>query len=443
MFQSLVKGILGVAFVLFCSSIYGQTSGVSNPLTDKLNNPYTKYGIGELSNGNTAELRGMGNITSAYADAFQINPDNPASYAFLQRTVIEGGLLGTGRNFSNPEYAYNTGSFSMDYLFIGFPVGKKGGLAFGVKPISKTYFSLVDTIFNSPIGEAERVYGGQGSLNYAFIGAARRFGNLSVGANLGYIFGSHQFSTSVVPIDTAAINTTGSYTSEYTYITSFGGLYWKLGALYEQRLPNKDYFLRIGATFALQQAIYEHFSPYQFSIKYLGDTTIADTIYNPGELQGKLTLPLSYSIGAVLSKGDVWSLGADYAATNWATFKSNPDSQMNVNIATQSYKLSVGGSYSPVFARMHKHLARASYRFGMYFGTDYLNIQNTPMPVYGLTFGCSFHFKPTHFAWVNMHGALDLGRTGTQQNNLIEQSYIKMTLGLSFNDKWFIPRKYD
>ncbi len=98
------------------------------------NNPYSKYGIGEFTNGNGAALRAMGNITSAYKNANILNSDNPSSYASLQHTTFELGGTASTRAISGSGYNYNTGTAKLSYLSLGFPIGKNGGMSLGFKP---------------------------------------------------------------------------------------------------------------------------------------------------------------------------------------------------------------------------------------------------------------------------------------------------------------------
>ena len=76
-------------------------------------------------------------------------------------------------------------------------------------------------------------------------------------------------------------------------------------------------------------------------------------------------------------------------------------------------------------------------------GGVYLQINNTALPTYGVTLGASIRFKPTHFSFVNLHTSFDIGKTGVNSTGIVEQTYFRWTMGISFNDRWFIPRKYD
>ncbi len=435
--------VLFIAIILFTGFAgSAQTGTTSSPLSMTENNPYSKYGLGELWNGNSTELQGMANITSAFSNPYEINSDNPASYSFLQRTTFEGAMMADSRYISSNNLSYSTGTTTIAYLKVGVPIGKKAGLSFGLTPYSRQYFNLLDTVNNSPIGMVERSYAGEGTLNYAYVGAAVQVAKgLSLGINLGYMFGNFRNITAVIPIDT--LSTNRAYSTEYSNYTQVGGIYWKAGLQYQTKLPDSNFTLRIGGTLTLSQNLNEIFNPYQISVYNFGDTLVNDTSSNPGSQTGRIKMPMSYSLGIMLAKNNIWGIGIDYAATDWSNFSSSSDPSLNLGVGKKSYKASLGGEYSPEQTKIHKHYSKVTYRFGVYYGTDYLNIDNTQLPVYGVTFGGSLHFKATHFSWVNLHTSFDIGRLGVLQNNLSQQTYVRFTLGISFNDRWFIPRKYD
>ena len=251
------KCLLIALFIFVCYKGTAQTtassgSNTSNPLTEHENNPYNKYGIGELWNGNNTVLQGMGNISSAFEDPYECNTDNPASYSFLKRTTYEVGFMASMTNVNALGAGYSSGTASLNYLNIGIPINKNTGICFGFKPYTHAYYSLVDTIYApvSPIGQTIRSYNGNGGLNYAFIGAAYQFKGLSIGVNVGYMFGTIQRSTEVVPIDSAVANK--GFTADYTTFDRVGGLQWKGGAIYEHKL-GADYTLHIGGTITISQ----------------------------------------------------------------------------------------------------------------------------------------------------------------------------------------------
>jgi hypothetical protein len=441
------KSLLFVLLIVSGNTLLAQTSTAgSDPSNGKDNNPYSKYGIGELINGNSAVLRGMGNITSAYANPFKINTDNPASYASLQRTTFELGAVASKRSVrgtvSGTELTYKTGTATLGYMTFGVPVGKNAGLVLGFKPVTHVYYSLIDTIFTvsnppSPIGTALRSYNGDGGLNKAFLGGGAKFKGLSIGFNAGFTFGTIRNTSVMVPIDTLSVN--NAFNAEFSNYTRVGGINWKGGLQYEFKLDS-SLSLRIGGTISTSQKLTQHYSGYTITYFNFGDTITRDTTYNVSENKGKLTLPLSYSVGVMLTKANKWGIGVDYTATQWSGFNNDLNSNMNYGIASSSYRFSAGGEFTPDAENNRKYLSRGTYRIGGYYGTDYLLLQNQSLPYYGITAGMSLPFRRS-LSQVN--AAIDIGTLGTTNNGLNKQNYIRFTLGITMNDLWFVKRKYE
>ena len=432
-----VNNLIFVFFLLTGVKAAAQTGSISNPNNGRENNPYSKYGIGELNNRNNAVLRGMGSISSAYVNPYELNTENPASYSFIDRTTAEMGAMGSTRIIKTQDLSYTTGTASLSYFSLGFPVSKHAGMCFGFKPISHVYYSMADTLNNTSIGQVARAYSGEGSTNYAYVGGAWKYKGFSIGANVGYIFGNLQRITSTVPIDSAIVNR--AYTAVFSNYNQIGGLYWKAGALYERKIDS-DYTIRFGATFAMQQNLTQRLNSFQISSFDFRDTIVNDTLSYPGGQHGKLTMPVSYSVGVMISHNDKWQVGIDFSGTQWSGFKSNIDADLNTGIASQSYKLALGGDYTPDINNIRSYFSRVTYRAGFYYGSDYLNLAGTQLPNYGVTFGGSLPFRRS---LSHLHLAFDIGRLGTTANNLLQQTYVRFTLGVSFNDRWFIKRKYD
>ncbi len=428
-------------FIMSGSVLWAQTSTTSNPNAERENNPYSRYGIGELWNGNSTTIKGMANITSAYQDPYEVNSDNPASYTSLVLTTFEGGLIASRRNISaNSGISYTTSTVSLGYMSIGVPVGKHAGMAFGLRPFSKMYYALVDTSI-TPIGRTLRSYAGDGGLSYAYIGGAYRYRGLSVGFNFGYLFGNYRNFTSVSGIDTLAIN--NAYEAQFQRFNNIGGIYWKSGFTYQTKLRDSNFAFTLGGTLSLGQNVNDRASNYKVSIYNFGDTLVNDTVFKSTEQQGKLKMPLSYSIGIMLSKTDKWSFGLDYSASDWSNFNSTVDSTRKIGIASQSYKFAGGGQFTPNSADITSYFSRVTYRFGVYYGMDYVRVQSTTLPNYGVTLGGSFPYKRKMRTASRLSASLDIGRLGTVNNGLLKQTYVRFGLGLTFNEKWFIPRKYD
>lgn len=433
MYRYHAKSALTILLTLFIgTNVFGQTSTVSNPLAGRENNPYSRFGIGEMTDGNNSALRGMGDVTSAYENPYVVNTDNPASYSFLKLTTYEAGAQASQRTLTTGDYDYSTGTVTLSYLDIGIPIGKHAGMVIGLKPISSVYYSLAgnDTSLGLPLGNS---FSGFGGLNYAYTGFAYRFKGLSLGFNLGYIFGTIRNSSEILRLDS-----TSTYDAEFSQYTQIGGLYWKGGIMYETPL-NKNLTLRVGGTLNLTQQLDANLNEYWIGSYIFPDTLVQDTAYTAPQHKGKVTLPMSYSFGVHLAGTDRWDVGIDYSGTQWSQFRAY-NSASDSAIASSSYRVALGGELTPNPDNDRNFWSRVTYRVGVYYGTDYIKLNNTQLVDYGITIGGSLPFKR---AFSHLHTSLDIGRLGTLSNNLVEETYVRFTLGLSFNDKWFVKRKYD
>jgi hypothetical protein len=426
---------------VFLSVVLAASSAFAQNIRNGENVPYSRYGIGELKYGTNTALKGMGSISAAYASPTIANTDNPASYASLKLTTYEAGGEGSSRTLSTNGQTYQTGMGSLSYLNIGIPVGKHFGVALGLKPMSRVYYSLSDTSVTPGFGNGIYKYDGGGSINYGYLGAAYKIKNFNIGVNAGYMFGSIDNVRSLVSYnDSQKVQNTIFVNSN-----QIGGIYWKAGAQYEAKL-SKKLGLRLGGTVTLSQKLRSKVddlwmtqSNSSTGLNASGESVyVTDTAFGNFGQRSKITLPAIYNFGVNLVGTDKWMAGVDFTATQWSQYrdyKNNTDS-----VADQSIKIGVGGEYTPNATSIHKYLQRVTYRLGFYYGTDYVRLRNTDMNFYAVTAGASLPFKRSTN---RIHAAIEVGKRGTEVNGLIRENFVKFSLGISLNDKWFIKSKYD
>lgn len=412
---------------LTCSAASAQV------LATRENDPYSRYGVGQPRSGTSVAQRGSGSQTAAVAMPYSVNTDNPASYSALRLTTYEGAAEGSQRRLVTPQATYTSGTATLSYLRLAFPVAKNVGIAIGLQPESRVYYNMQDTSFVSGLGRTVNQYSGFGGLNYGFIGAGAGYKGFRLGFNFGYLFGniSNASSLQVLSYDSAR-----TFGSEFTTNTRFGGLYYKLGAQYETPLNDK-LGLRLGATTSLQQRLGATRDVSAASVRFIsGGGTISDTASRLSGDEGYYTLPLSYTAGAQVF-GTQWAAGADFSQTRWSEFRSfgTPDS-----LNATSYRLSVGGEYTPSPSNLNSYFQRVTYRLGFYYGLDPVRLRNTDLNYYALTAGLSLPFKRTTD---RLHTAIEIGRRGTKNAGLIQENFVRFSVGLSLNDRWFVKRRYD
>jgi hypothetical protein len=397
------------------------------------NSPYSRYGIGEFQNAINPAIKSMGSISASFADPYIINTENPASYAHLKHMTYEAGIQGNRRTIISANGKYQTGSTNLSYLNIAIPLGKNGGMAIGYRPFTHVGYSLNDT-GQSLIGPTSWSYNGDGGTNLFFVGGAGKYKNFSIGLNVGYLFGT------INQTNWFKTNSTAFYinNSEFLRRSTIGGLYFKSGALYQKNI-GKEYVLNVGVQANLSQNIRTELSEFWISHPfYAPDTTGSDTAYSKKGIKESITLPGDYTFGVQIANSDKWAIGINYKTVNWSQFNNQ---NLKDSIGDNAFKLSIGGEFTPNSLSLYNYWKRVTYRAGFYFGKDFVQINNYQSTYFAATFGLSLPFKRSTD---RIHTAMEIGKMGKQSATTIQQNFIRLTIGVSFNDKsWFVKRRYD
>ncbi len=419
----------GIAF-LFAAA--GPAS--AQVLSTRENIPYSRYGIGEIFTGTSVAQRGAGSASVAVSQPFSINTDNPASYGGLSLTTYELGAMGSRRSVISGTRNAQTGTATLSYLRLAFPVAKGVGVALGLQPESRTYYHLVDTGSYSGMGLAINEYIGGGGLNQAFIGAGGGYKGFRMGFHLGYTFGTFStFRNRFFP-ETDSARTFGA---EFEKQLAVGGLTYKLGAQYTTQLSGLM-GLRVGAAATLRQHVNVESTELWTAYRSSASTgLIRDTAFYQQGTTGKMVLPLQYSAGAQLFYGNQWAVMADFSATQWKDY-----SVLGVrdSLADQSWKIAVGAEYTPLNTVSAKYLQRVTYRLGFQYGSDpYFVGGAQPTFVMG-TAGMSLPFRRSTD---RVHLALEVGRRSSAASFSLKENFTRFLVGISLNDRWFVKRRYD
>ena len=170
------------------------------------NSPYTRYGFGELSDQHFGNSKAMGGIAYGLRNGLQVNAANPASYTAVDSLtfIFDAGLSLQNTNFKENGVSTNAKNSSFDYIAMQFRLRKGMGMALGFLPYSTVGYDMtqVKSINKDEYGdeiESYHTYKGEGGLQQVFAGLGLKvFENLSIGANLSYLYGdiSHAAITS-------------------------------------------------------------------------------------------------------------------------------------------------------------------------------------------------------------------------------------------------------
>jgi hypothetical protein len=425
---------------IFCSKAYIPfysfllLSLIFTQAAAQTNSPYSRYGIGDIKNQESIQSRGIGGVSIADDPFAQVNYLNPASYPGIKLTTLQAGLDAERHNVVSKDSSNITGGINITYLTLGMPVGRNGGLAFGLMPESRVSYRALSTEVFSDSNNLSRLYEGKGGVQKLFVGYGHAIKDFSFGVNVNFLFGNYTTVSSNQFLDDIA-----TYTSENANVNNLKGINFNLGMQYHHlfttgALAKKRF--SFGATYAPQSTMAVNNSNYQYA--YI-NPNLADTIVKNIDQSVKLVLPSRLSGGVMLSKGDVWKIGVDGFAASWSNYKFND----KVDSTTNSWGLKIGGSYRKTSLDNSKFAERVDYRFGLFTGNDYLKINGTNIAYSGVSLGLGLPLKIRKTSYGSINMALQVGNRGTSDNNLVQQRFTNFSIGLSVSEKWFVKRRYD
>ena len=414
------------------------------------NSPYSRYGIGNLVAPGNILNRGMGGISSGYADQTTINYINPASYGRLVYTTLDIAAQVDTRilRSTTPAGKLTTNNAAISYLQLGFPLlngNKKAiqknmalGVNLGLRPVSKIGYKIEKESRINNIDSVATLYEGSGGINEVFAGTGLRIKKFSLGVNVGYLFGNKSYSTRLVFLNDS-INYLKSNSSTKT---SIGGLSLNGGLQYEIPLDSLNGVLRIGAYGSLQKkyGASQDILRETFSFNTVtGGTDHLDSVFEKNDQKGNIQLPATFGIGFIMEKGH-WLYGIDFESSNWNNYSFFGQQ----DLVKSNWTVKAGFQYWPARNNSRKYSQFVKYRAGFFIGPDYI-VADKKLPQVGVSIGAGLPLKlrqafyETQKSVLNV--AIEYGSRGNKDNN-IRENIMHISVGFSLSDIWFRRYKY-
>ena len=404
----------------------------------KINSPYSRYGLGELhgKNVNTAIL-GMGGIAYGVWEPSMINPANPASYAtfdstsFLFEAGINAKFTTLNTNFQSESSNYAT----LNYILFGFPVTKWWRTSLGVLPFTKIGYDVKVIVDMSEYDFSDVVnnISGEGGMNQFYWGNGFKIGkHLRAGFDATLILGEARRSSMVYFPDSLLIFGVKALTK-----TRSGDFIFDYGLQYD--IPFKDgKMLTLGLVYS--NTFYINAKQEAVSYTLLGGFDDAvenpiDTIFHQAETKGLIILPDHIGFGFMYRNSNSWLIGADFEWQNWSKFESFGHSDS----LDDAWRIALGGQYTPKHTSISSLFSRMSYRLGFRYTNSYLSLLGHPIDEYGISFGFAFPMKKSR---TGIDLAFEYGQRGTTKDNLIQENFFNISLGVSIFESWFHKRRY-
>ncbi|MBL0099038.1 MAG: hypothetical protein IPP49_02480 [Saprospiraceae bacterium] len=407
------------------------------------NSPYSRFGIGEITDNNFNHSRQMGGLGASYIDGYHINIVNPASYSFLNATAFDFGVFAKRTWLTENNTTNKIWSGNLDYLSLAFPLRNpinevydgvkkdyKLGMSFTLMPHSFVNYNIVSVDSLAETGPFTRNYVGSGG-SYKFMwGNALKYKNVSAGVNLGYLFGKLQYDNKLI-FGSDQFAYSDFFSTDY----NVKGFLWNAGVIYSD-IINKKAIEKNKSLAAKRISVGLHAnSATGFNTSYnvnhrlvqqlLSGIFNIDTIKIVNSIKGKGKLPAEFGLGATYYSGEKFVIGANYVTTLWSEYFNDASSETKGSL-TDASKISVGGYYRPNYKSFDNFFERVYYRYGVYYNRDPRIINNEQLTTYGFTFGLGMPFvyqrKVSH---VNL--GLNAGIRG--ENTPISEKFVKISLG--------------
>ncbi len=375
----------------------------------------------------------MGGLGLSQPQFWYINNQNPALLAYNSFTVFSVGMLGEQRQLLTATDSEREQGGNLNYLAIAFPI-KYGKIttSIGLMPYTNVnyklrYFELIENSQDSAIFVES---GNSGLTQLYWSTGFKVHKDIALGVKASYLFGSiNNVFEGTLKSDQAQVPFI-SGVNENTYTRGFmlgGGLSYSKDSLF-----NKNYRFSVGAIYDLQRKLPAEFERTDYKLSGLtGDSLSVDPVDNRS---GRLQLPSSFGAGISFGQDRKWTLGVDYYQQDWANFRSLNEDEGGLG---KSWKWVAGLEITPDFMSL-SYLKRVTYRIGasyeqLPFSTDGRAVNDS-----GLTFGMSL---PTGRSSIDL--AFKTGSRGTLADNGLREEYVKIFLGITLNDTWFVKRKFD
>ena len=398
--------------------------------------PYSQFGVGVLSDPSQSMSRGMNGVGYALRQGNQVNTLNPASYSSVDSLTMlfDMGLTGQFTQFKEGGTKRNASMASFEYAVGSFRAWKNIGVSFGVLPYSSVGYDYQATTKDAEMGTLTQNYTGNGGLHQVFLGVGMRlFKPLSVGVNVGYLWGS--IDRTVVPSSTIATNTLTK-----TYKTTVNSYKADFGLQWEQPIGKSDR-LTLGAVFGLG-----HNLGNDVEVEIIKSNTYSNQNDTTPITIGKaMALPMSIGGGVSYNHNRRLTVAADFTYEMWGKESfpgyANGSYGLQSDMLKDRMKVNAGFDWVPnPGGNKWKHYIH--YRFGAGYATPYYKINGQDGPK---ELSVSAGLALPIINGYNNRSVLNISGQWVRSSaqNFITENSFRINIGITFNERWFMKWKVD
>ena len=399
--------------------------------------PFSSYGVGVPFGSALVNNQGMGGVGIGTPQVLYLNNQNPALLVYNSITTLGAGFLGEQRTVKNSTFSEKNSNGNLSYLTMAFPIIRRPKNAyttrwtssFGLLPYSTVNYKLnYQTSLEGTGGSIIVTESGSGGINQVVWSNGFTINKyLSVGVKSRYLFGAkiEQFSNYLSQAPAYQPNV---YQRErYSDINFTGGLSFHLDSL-----TSKNLKFNLGLTYDFKTDVK---TTYFSRLERVSAGVVIDSTTIVNNRVGNTVLPPAAG-GGISVAGKAWIIGADVVYTDYTQFKNYFGSSSGTQ-ATMHYAL--GGEVSPYRSGGTNYFSRMTYRVGGAYDDFPFLINGRPAKDVGINLGVALPVA----GFSSLDVAVKFGKRGDIGTNGITEDYFKIYFGATFNDQWFIKRRFD
>lgn len=446
---------LAIIATLLTTAIYAQNG---------INSPYSRYGFGIQSEGAMGFNKGMGGVAQGFRNGQQINIANPASYSAVDSltALFDFGISLHNSNHKMGNLQQNIRNMSFDYFAFQFRGAKNVGVTIGLIPLTNIKYNFASS--NENLEGTENItstysFNGDGGLREVIFGVGwRPFKPISIGVNMGYIWGDYTHNMTMSFSESTVFSMKRIYTADISTYNI------QAGAQYIQPISKKDKIV-IGAAYTLGHNFNN--DAYRTTETLNGtsiETQTDDTIKHAFQW------PSSVAAGITYYHSDKLRIGADLEIQKWSGCRfPNQQTGITTNTTTETYasttgqlndrfKVAAGLDWIPN-PSSPKYFNKCTYKVGGYYSQTYAKADMTgtitqkPWEL-GVSAGISLpianknsrYLSASNMPHINLsvqwvHTNVPYLNATTMRQNTLTENYLKLCLGVTFSERWFYKWK--
>ena len=395
--------------------------------------PFSSYGLGEQYGTALAQSQGMGGVGISNPQFLYINNQNPALLVYNRLTTFQAGIIGEQRTQQNDTLTEKSGNGNLNYLALSVPViNGWWTTSFGLMPYSGLNYLLnyTKTVENSTEELAVSEQGSGGINQFYWSNGVSLNPRISVGLKIAYLFSSTN-DDYLQTVKNAPVFLAGAVWDR-TFISDF--VFTPAISIHLDSLGKKKNRLNIGLVYDMKTDLNAKFNRQVGRLNVggvLDSTTVISNFPATITMPGNLMFGVSYSPYPFK-----WMAALDASYADYTVYRhisgENP-------YGPESWRIAAGFEYTPDRNSLSNYLKRTTYRTGVSVENTPILANGSPVKDFGITFGVSLP--------VNRISSLDVavkwGKKGDKAVNAIEENYFKIYFGITFNDQWFIKRRFD